>query len=292
MNEPTSNRQLHEVNRQSWNAATAAHNSHKADQAGFLRGGGSTLFPEEVELLGDVDAKRLLHLQCNAGQDTLSIAQLGAIVTGVDISDEAVTFAKALSAESGISADFHRDDVYDWLNAARKRGERFDIVFCSYGAICWLSDLNLWAVGLSELLEPGGRFVTVDFHPVSMMFNERLELTYPYFGEGKPLTWNEGVGDYVARSGEALAPSGFTKGVSEFKNPHPVHEFQWHIGAILTALLRSGLRIAQFREYPYSNGAKLYDNMIERSGRRTFPPDDVPSMPLMFGIVATKPALV
>ena len=312
MSEPTTNKQLHEANRQSWNAATAAHNSHKVDQAGFLRRGGSTLFPEEIEILGDIAGRRLVHLQCNAGQDTLSLAQLGASVTGVDISDEAITFASKLSAESGIPGVFHRADVYDWLEAARDRGERFDIVFCSYGAICWLSDLERWGAGISALLAPGGRFVTVDFHPVSMMFSERFELTYPYFGEGKPLKWEEGVTDYLAVSGPALAPSGFQEGVRDFKNPHPNYEFQWHMGAILTALLKSGLRIEQFHEYPYSNGVKLFDNMRVETSKsqkvetlkarptegsksgcaghvRMFPPDNVPSVPLMFGLVAVKP---
>ena len=77
-------RHLHEENRRSWNAATAAHNTHKVDQAAFLRSGGSTLFPEELELLGAVEGLRIAHLQCNAGQDSLSLAALGATVTGVD----------------------------------------------------------------------------------------------------------------------------------------------------------------------------------------------------------------
>ena len=282
-------RELREANRRSWNAATKAHNSHKRDQAGFLRRGGSTLFPEETELLGNVGGKRLVHLQCNAGQDTLCLARLGAIVTGVDISDEAIRFAQELSVESDIPATFHRADVYDWLDAARDRDERFDLVFCSYGSICWLSDLERWAAGVSAVLVPGGCLVTVDFHPVSMMFNELFELTYPYFGEGRPCKWEDGVQDYVAASGPALAPSGFQEGIQDFENPHAVYEFQWHVGAILSALLRSGLSIERFREYPYANGVKLFDNMREAPGRRMFPPDEVPGVPLMFGLVAIKP---
>ena len=117
-------RRLHEENRRAWNAATQVHNSHKRDQATYLREGGTTVFPEEIELLGDISGKRLLHLQCNAGQDTLSLARLGADVTGVDISDEAIAFATALSTDSGIPAKFARADVYDWLEAAQDRLER------------------------------------------------------------------------------------------------------------------------------------------------------------------------
>ena len=96
-----------EKNRRSWNAATARHNLHKGDQAAFFRNGGNTLFPEEIGLLGDVRGKRLVHLQCNCGQDTLSIAKhLGAVVTGVDISDEAISVATKLSREAEIPATF------------------------------------------------------------------------------------------------------------------------------------------------------------------------------------------
>jgi len=107
------NRALHEANRASWNAATLAHNSHKGDQASYLREGGCTLFPEELTLLGDLQGKDLVHLQCNAGQDTLSLARRGARVTGVDISDEAISFARELSRQAGLPATFHRRDVYD-----------------------------------------------------------------------------------------------------------------------------------------------------------------------------------
>ena len=144
-------RELREQNRLSWNAATRAHNSHKAVQVALMRDGGSTLDAEELGLLGELAGNRLLHLLCNSGQDSLSLAALGARVTGVDISDVAIDFAKGLSVESGIPATFHRADVYDWLEAARDRGERFDIAFCSYGSICWLSDLKRWAAGISAM---------------------------------------------------------------------------------------------------------------------------------------------
>ncbi len=85
-----SRRDLHEDNRAAWNAATVAHNSHNADQARFLRDGGTTLFPDELTLLSDIAGRSLVHLQCNAGQDSHCLARLGARVTGGDISDEAM----------------------------------------------------------------------------------------------------------------------------------------------------------------------------------------------------------
>src|SRR5215210_9523558 len=118
----TSHRDLREQNRLSWNAVAGAHDSHRGNLAEFLREGGSTLLPEERTLLGDLNGKTLAHLQCNSGGDALSLALLGAAVTGVDISDEAISAARNLSSETGISADFVRADVYDWLEEAAREG--------------------------------------------------------------------------------------------------------------------------------------------------------------------------
>jgi SAM-dependent methyltransferase len=282
-------RELHEANRIAWNLATKAHNSHKRDQAAFFRQGGDTLFPEEVDLLGDVRGLSLVHLQCNAGQDSLSLARRGAMVTGVDISDTAIEFARDLSRDSGIPATFVRADVYDWLAETAAGGARFDVVFSSYGALVWLSNLELWAQGVAAILKPGGRLVVVEFHPLAAVFGDGWRPTYDYFTGGQVQTWEEGIGDYVADAGEALAPMGFEAGVQAFRNPHPSHEFVWRVADILTALLHAGLRLSRIEEYSYSNGAKLFPAMRELPGRRMIPPEGVPSLPLMLGLVATLP---
>jgi SAM-dependent methyltransferase len=279
-------RNLHEENRISWNAATEAHNSHKIDQASFLRNNGHTLFPEELDLLGDLKGKKLAHLQCNAGQDTLSLAKFGADVTGVDISDTAIIFATQLSKESGIPATFIRMDVFDWLDQTVASGERYDIVFSSYGAICWLSDLPRWANRIGKILSPGGRLVLVEFHPFASIFEEDWSIKYDYFTSGKPMNWGDGIGDYVAMSGSALSPMGKLEGIKDFVNPHPCHEWIWTIGDILESVIAAGMTIRAFREYPYSNGAKLLKGMTEKPGRRMYPPPHLPALPLMYGLVA------
>ncbi|HML98750.1 MAG TPA: class I SAM-dependent methyltransferase [Tepidiformaceae bacterium] len=278
---------IHETNRLAWNAATQAHNSHKGDQARYLREGGSTLFPEEVELLGGLAGKSLVHLQCNAGQDTLSLAKLGATVTGVDISDEAIAFATRLSEQSGIPATFVRSDVYDWFAAASARGEQFDRVFSSYGAIMWLSDMAAWGQGIAAVLKPGGTFVLVEFHPFSLVFNEKLERDWPYFPAG-PIIESSGVGDYVAYSKEGLVPWGYEEGVTGFTNPHPSGEFAWGIGDVVTALIDAGLRLEVLREYEYANGCARFDGSVLREGRRYYLPDGVPNLPQMFAVRARK----
>ena len=283
---------LHEDNRRSWNAAVPAHNSHKGDQAAYLRDGGSTLFREELELLGDVRGKRLLHLQCNCGQDTLSLARDGALATGVDISDAAIECARELSARSGIEATFERADVYQWLAAAPAASR--DLAFSSYGAIGWLSDLDTWASGIARVLMPDGRLILVEFHPAFLMLDEdergRLSLRYPYSTHGSVLTWESGVNDYVAQSGTGLVPWGYQEGVTSFANPNPCHEFAWGISDLLSAILRAGLVLETFREYPVANGWRPFRRMTERAPRRFALPEELPPMPLMFGLAARRPA--
>lgn len=281
-------RELHEQNRASWNAATVAHNSHKGDQAAYFRVGGNRLKREELELLGDVAGRRIVHLQCNAGQDTLSLARLGAEVVGVDISDEAIAFARRLAAESGIAARFERADVYDWLAEAGRGTVRYDVVFSSYGALPWLSDLRTWARGIAAVLAPGGCFVLVEFHPVLGMFDPEVRLTWPYSSAGEALAQPEGIGDYVADSGDGLVPTVYHEGVKDFRNPHPSWEFQWGIADVLQPLIDAGLRIEAFREYPYSNGWAPLLHMREDEDGRRYPPEGVPSLPLMYGLSARK----
>jgi SAM-dependent methyltransferase len=281
-------RDLREQNRRSWNAVVGAHDSHRGDLATFLREGGITLFLEERALLGELESKTLAHLQCNSGGDSLSLARLGAAVTGVDISDEAVATGRELSARTGIPARFERADVYDWLKEAASSGRRFDIVFSSYGVVCWLPDLEAWAEGIAAVLKPGGRFVLVDFHPAAEMFDEHWHhaRAYPFGGESVLL--DEGVGDYVAESEGGLTPAGFTGGVRGFENPEPCYLFRWGLGEVVTVLTGVGLRILVLKEYPYSNGERHFAGMRELPGRRMIPPEDVPTVPLMYGICAKK----
>ena len=276
---------LHEANRRSWNAATRAHNSHKGDQTRLFREGSDTLHREELELLGELRGKRVVHLQCNSGQDSLSLALLGASVTGVDISDTAIEFARELSAASGISASFERADVHDWLARAT---ERYDIVFSSYGAVWWLSDLECWAAGIAGVLTPGGHLVMVDFHPVWLMLDDDWTLHYPYsgFGGHSVIENSQGVGDYVAFELRQRDPSQPLPGVQDFRNPFPAYEFCWGIGDLVTALLSAGLHLEAPREYsasPYP----LRPGM-RRIGDRWYPPESVPPIPLLLGIRAHR----
>lgn len=278
---------LREQNRRSWEEVVPAHESHRGDLAGFLKRGGSTLFPEELQLLGEVEGRSLAHLMCNTGGDSLSLASRGARVTGVDVSERAVESARGLSRESGIEARFVRSDIYDWLESGAETG--FDLAYASYGVVCWLSDLDRWALGLRRMLAPGGRFALVDFHPAAMMLDSGWRLAHDYYSGGEPLQ-ESGVGDYVGESGGGLTPAGYEEGFRGFENPEPCYLFRWGLGEVVSALCGAGFVLRALEEYPYSNGERQFSGMRELAGGRMVAPEGVPRVPLMYGIAAENPA--
>jgi SAM-dependent methyltransferase len=262
----------HEQNRKSWNTATKQHHSHKPDLIERYKNGWNNLYPEDMELLGDVKGKTIAHLQCNDGQDTICIAQFcGAEVTGIDISDYAIESAQKLSAETGIPANFVRSDIFDWFDSNETL---YDVLYTSYGAINWISDVKKWAKGIAKTLKAGGKFVMIDFHPLVGMFELDWSLKYDYMG-GKTIE-EGGVGDYVGNDWEG-----------NFKNEQTAYEFAWGIGDILGALLESGLILEQFKEYPHLNGWQRFPEMRDE-GRKFYFPDDKPIMPNMYSIIARK----
>lgn len=276
--------QAHEQNRLSWNAATERHNLHKGDQAAFFREGGNTLHPEESGLLGDLRGQTLAHLQCNCGQDTLSIARHhGATVTGIDISDVAIEFARKLSTESGIPGSFERADIVEWCQ--RPEAPSFDVAFTSYGALTWLSDLGAWARGIANILKPGGRLVLVEYHPAILTFAEGTawHLKYDYLG-GSLVEDAEGVGDYVGEA-SSLNPAE----LPPFANPHPAKAYCWGLAESVMPLIDAGLNITHLAEYPYSNGWRAHESLIEAAGRRFTMPPEMPSLAMMFSVVAHRP---
>jgi SAM-dependent methyltransferase len=270
----------YESTRRSWNHATRNHNAHKGDQARFLRDGGDVLFPEELELLGDLRGKRLVHLQCNAGQDTLCLARRGATVLGVDLSDEAIGFARALSADSGIAASFLEAEVVAWLH---RTDQRFDIAFASYGAIGWLPDLAAWADGVHRVLEDGGRLVLVEFHPLIWSWGPDLRPTRDDYFATTPFI--EPVNDYVAESGEGL---GAVIPAETVPNPHAATGWQHPLGDVVTAVATAGLIVDELREYPHSSGYRFHPALV-RDGRRWVWPEGIARTPALYGLCAHRP---
>jgi 2-polyprenyl-3-methyl-5-hydroxy-6-metoxy-1,4-benzoquinol methylase len=164
------------ANKASWNKRAAIHKDSAFYDLDAFKKGKSSLNKVELAALGNVTNKRLLHLQCHFGMDTMSWAREGAIVTGVDLSDEAIRLAREINQELALNAEFICSNIYDLVNEEGKpvaglQSESFDIVFTSYGTIGWLPDLDQWAGIISLYLKPGGTFYIVDFHPALWMMD-------------------------------------------------------------------------------------------------------------------------
>ncbi len=264
------------ANRRHWDECVPIHvRSDMYDVASF-KAGKSKLKPIELEELGDVRGKTLLHLQCHFGLDTLSWARdEGAIVTGIDFSEPAIEAARALGADCGIDATFLVSNVYE---LPEKLDGQFDIVFTSYGALNWLPDIERWALVAAHFVKPGGTFYVAEFHPIVGIFDDAPDVTdlivrYPYFQPDQPLRW-EGFGTYTDRS---------------VKLEHDV-TFEWchPTSEVLTALIDAGLRIDFFHEFPITCHEQLpimepIDDQMSRLSKHDG------SLPLMYSIRATKP---
>lgn len=222
-----------EVNRNAWNRKTTFHiDSEFYDNDAFLKGK-NTLKQIELDMLGDIKSKSVLHLQCHFGQDSISLARMGAQVTGVDLSDTAIEKAKEFAEMTGADADFICCDIYDLPDYL---DEKFDIVFTSYGVIGWLPDLEMWAKIVSRYLKPEGRLIFVEFHPLAWIFDEDFtRIQYSYFNTETIV--EEMSGTYADRDASIT---------------YQTVSWNHSISEILNNLIREGVEIKSFNEYDYS----------------------------------------
>lgn len=256
------------VNREAWNKKTAIHKNASFYDVPSFMSGKSTLNQAELEGLGSVMDKSMLHLQCHFGLDTLSWAREGARVTGIDFSDAAIQTAKQLSQEANIPASFICCNVYD---TSQFISETFDIVFTSYGVTGWLPDLDRWAAVIATALKPGGTFFLAEFHPfVWMMDDSFRSIKYPYHNQ--EVIREEITGTYADRASEIT--------YTEYGWNHSLSE-------VISSLLRHGLTIRQFKEYPYSY-YPCFQNMVAGvdGNWRIIGLED--KIPMMYSLKATK----
>jgi SAM-dependent methyltransferase len=221
------------INKSTWNDKVDVHiDSDFYDLEGFLNGK-STLNAIELELLGNVKGKKVLHLQCHFGQDTMTFSRMDAIATGVDFSEKAIEKAREINKQLNLNTTFICCDIYDLPNHLN---EKFDIVFTSYGTIGWFPDLDKWAKVISQLLKPGGKFVMADFHPVVWMFdNDFREVLYNYFNTEAIIEVESGT--YAEKEAPITTQS--------ITWNHPVSE-------LLNALISNGLELNCYNEFHYS----------------------------------------
>ena len=264
----------HESNRRRWDELTPVHvRSDFYDVPGFLSGH-NTLFEIERKGVGDVRGKSLLHLQCHFGMDSLSWARLGASVVGVDFSEAAITEARKLAEQTGLS-ERCRFMCCDVLELDEHLNERFDVVFTSYGVITWLSDLRRWAEMIARFLKPGGLFFMAEIHPFAFIFRENsatLEVAYDYFHDPRGIEIKD-TPDYAEPA---------------FTPIHPEYYWAWALADVFYVLCEAGLELHDFREYPFSCYRQF--PLLERrpDGGWYFPEGSV-QIPLLYSIAAVKP---
>lgn len=257
-----------EINKHSWNNRTETHlESDFYDLKGFLNGN-TSLNKIELELLGDVKGKTILHLQCHFGQDSISLSRLGAKVVGVDLSDKAIENARLLAQKTNSDAQFICCDLYDLENHLENQ---FDIVFTSYGTITWLPDLNKWAKLISKFLKPMGTFLFVEFHPFVWMFDDEFEkIHYNYFNVA-PIMETEN-GTYANK--EATITQSYVT-------------WNHSLSEVMSSLLNEGISMSHFQEYDYSP-YNVFSNMIEFEPKKYRIKHLADKIPMVYSIIGKK----
>lgn len=264
-----------DANRRHWDELVPIHlRSQHYDLDGFLSGKSSLCRVELAELGPEISGKTMLHLQCHFGLDTLSLARMGAVVTGVDFSTRAIQAARALAEEVRINARFLAADVY---SLPESLDERFDVVYTSYGAVCWLPDVTRWAAVASHFVKPGGIFYMVEFHPFPAVFDasggmESLRIRYPYFTPEEPIRTEED-GSYAAP--EARLANRVT------------YSWSHGIGDVVSALIAAGLRVEYLHEFPFTV-ERFYDILEEVAPREFRLKEHDGGMPFLYSVRAEK----
>ena len=256
----------HEKNREHWNLRTEAHYKHPEYRVKEFLDGAFTLHPLEREELGDVKGKRLLHLQCHFGLDTLTLARMGAEVTGVDISDTSIERARQLADQAGLSARFIRTDLVDLPELL---DDQFDIVYTTYGVTWWMSDIKRWGQIAGRYVKKGGLFYMAEDHPAGNMFNAEKQVFEPYFNIGTERYFNEG--DYCDKDLVIEEEVGW----------------RWTLGDVINALIAGGLTIEVLHEFPFC----VYDkwpNFVKDEQGWYYYPDRKNDIPMTYSIRATK----
>jgi len=229
-----------EINRANWDERAPAHAASPdyaverfASDPAHL----SEVVRFDLPLLGDVGGLRGVHLQCHIGTDTISLARLGASMTGLDFSNASLTQARRIAGLAGADVRFVQAEVYDALTVLEPAS--FDLVYTGIGALGWLPDIARWAAVVAGLLRPGGRLFIREGHPMLWSLEDSrpdglLVVEYPYFEREEPMVFDEG-GTYVET--DAV----FTH--------NRTHEWNHGLGEIITALMTAGLDLTGFAEH-------------------------------------------
>ncbi|MGZ9161091.1 MAG: class I SAM-dependent methyltransferase [Candidatus Limnocylindrales bacterium] len=264
-------RWMHRANRAAWDEAAERYEGWLAEAVDLIASGGTNLFVPELELIGDLHGRcrRAIHLQCAGGRDTLSLWNLGADeVIGIDFSPRMLDLARRLTAAVDAPARWIEADVLDTPTELDGTG---DLVYTGRGSLLWLQDLDAWAAVVRRLLSPTGRFVLFEGHPIEWLFDVDADggwiaTDYDYFaGPEASKGWAPEYIDHLSIDDD---------------DQHWKFARAWTLGEILTALLRSGLRLEAVAEHPTDWWGGHTDVRVDERGR----------IPLSFSVLATRGA--
>ncbi len=229
------------INKKNWNERAKAHFLSKDYKVKEFLAGKSTLLPLELKELGKVKNKKLLHLQCHFGLDTLSWARKGAIVTGVDFSDEAINLANMLKKKANLKANFICSDIF---GLPEKLSGKFDVVIASYGVLCWISDMSKWIKIAGKYLKKGGILYIIDGHP----FQTTLEYNFKLRGD---IFWVEQDYFHNKKPNKYVAEYSYVNIDKKLKNKVQ-YEWQHTISDIVNPIIKNNLDIEFIHEFPFS----------------------------------------
>lgn len=258
-------------NQKLWNEWTDINARSELYNLEAFKQGQNKLDPVIRAEVGDVAGKRLLHLQCHFGLDSLSWARLGAQVTAADFSPRAIALAESLSSELQIPARFICCDIYDLPS---RLTEQFDVVFASYGVLTWLPDLHQWMRNAAGFVKPGGFLYLSDGHPFTWVFDDDnidAGLRYPYFHRGAS-AWTE-QGSYADRSASLETTT--------------CYQWQHTLGEIVSEVCDSGLRLEYLHEFGHGF-FEAYPSMKKGEDGFWHHPDGDDKLPMVFSLKAWK----
>lgn len=230
----------------------------------------------DLPRLGDISGLRGVHLQCHIGTDTVSLARLGARMSGLDFSAPAVEQAQALADRLGLTVDFHEADAYDAVEVLG--ASSYDLVYTGIGAICWLPDIRRWADTVAGLLKPGGRLFIREGHPMLWALDATPDgpmLLHPYFETAEPIVWDEG-GTYVET--DTVFAANLT------------HEWNHGLAEIITAVQEAGLTFDSLAEHDSAPWNALPGLMTEDAAGEWRLTDNPHRLPATYTLEAHKPA--
>jgi len=266
-----------DANRLNWNDRAAIH---FRDEAGGYRvkeflAGADNLHGIEDREIGDVAGKRIAHLQCHFGIDTLCLARRGASCVGLDFSPVAITAARDLQKRTGLDASFVEGNVYDAHSLIEGQ---FDMVYVTWGAIGWLPDVARWAGIVASLLKPGGTLYLLEGHPSLLLLDDRDPRLPPGYDwrtpNDKPLVFNE----TTTYTGDVTPVAHAT-----------THEWLHPLSDAVNAVVGAGMKLNFLNEHE-ELAWQFAPIMVPKEGKRTMwvLPQGFPRLPLSYSIGATK----